>query len=180
MCWLYCLNFNQGFYVISGSGGFKCPLSVKGTSTVLSWCTELYRSLIKGSCGTVNIGHTSVIHFLILADMEEIKVDYKVLRNPTLTWRSLLDRNLLRLLRRDNNCGGGGGGGGGGAGQVWLVHGDGDGAVGLVGGDGGGGAVGALAVGQGGVAVLADGASELVVVSFGALFQAFGELSPVL
>lgn len=104
---------------------------------------------------------------------------YKIVRIvrfwETQPWlRCLLNRNLLLLLRWDQTCGGGRGAGGG---QVWCVHRDGDGAVGLVGGDREGGAAGALAVGLGDVAVLADRTGALIVVS---LTQAFGELKPIL
>lgn len=46
----------------------------------------------------------------------------------------------------------------------------------MVGGDSGSGAVRALAVGLGNVAVLTNRAGTLIVVGFKTLFQAFGEL----
>lgn len=50
----------------------------------------------------------------------------------------------------------------------------------MVGGDGEGGAVRALTVRLGDIAVFADGAGVLIVVSLEISFQAFGESKPVL
>lgn len=55
-----------------------------------------------------------------------------------------------------------------------------DGAVGLVGGDRAGGAVGAHHIRLGDIVVLTHRAGTLVVVRFKIVFQAFGELKPIL
>lgn len=80
------------------------------------------------------------------------------------TTQDLLHRALLLLLQWD----------------LWLIPGDAGGAVGLIGGDRGGGAVGALTVELGDVAVLTDGAGALVIVGFKTLFEAFRRLKPIL